>query len=517
MMRKPSSPTPVGPKATATAATLAATLLLSACAGLPSNPFGRSTDSPIPTPPQAASLAPPKFDVRSALATPHQGSSVQLANWWAAFKDPLLDRLLASAQAASPQLAGALARAEGARASQAAARQALRPSVGASAGSSRADNGQGPTSSVTGGIQASWELDLWGASRAGVQSANANLGSAQTDWHEARVLVAAETASTYFAYLQCERHVALAQADQASREATLQLNSTLESAGLLAPAQTALARASVAEGANRLVARRNACNQLADALVALADDPSVKPMLESEGKKQALPSTNIGSTAINNAVPIPSLQIHQLPAEVLRQRPDVLRAEFALAEAAAGIVQTQAADKPRVSLAGSIGAFGVRAGGQSNDGLTWSLGPLQVTVPLMTGPVPELRNNAAQAAYAAQISTLRATVRNAVREVQNALNDLGVAAERLQLTQRAARDYRVVLDATTARHRAGLATTLELEETRRLANLADSAVIDAQADQLSAHISLYRAAGGGFDAAALAQTPTFSSSSASQK
>jgi NodT family efflux transporter outer membrane factor (OMF) lipoprotein len=502
-----------------TALATAAAVLMSACASLPGGSLAPLAAEK--TPPQAASLAPANFDVASSigplLAAPHQGSGAALASWWAAFNDPLLDRLIAAAQAASPQLSGALARVEGARAAQAAARQSLRPSVGASVGASRADSGQGPSSNVQGGVQASWELDLWGANKAGVRSANAQLSSAQTDWHEARVLVASEVASAYFAYVQCERHVRLAEADQASREATLKLNSTLEGAGLLAPAQTALARASVAEGLNRLIARRNACNQLADALVALTDLPAIKTSLSASvlAKNSPLPSTNIGSTATYSIAPalsIPHLKISQIPADVLRQRPDVLRAEFALAQAAASIVQTQAADKPRLSLGGSIGVFGVRAGGMNNDGLTWSFGPLQLTIPLLTGNVGELRDNAAEAAYAAQISALRATVRNAVRETQAALNDVATSAERLALTQRAARDYRVVLDATTARHRAGLATTLELEETRRLANLADSALIDAQADQLNAHINLYRAAGGGFDASQLAQTPVFSQS-----
>src|SRR6188472_3871311 len=99
---------------------------------------------------------------------PHDGDVAELRRWWTQFDDPVLARLVDAAQAASPTIASAAARIEDARARSAAAGAALLPSLGAtaSAGRARQDVTLPVGTSAGVGLQASWEIDVFGRNRA---------------------------------------------------------------------------------------------------------------------------------------------------------------------------------------------------------------------------------------------------------------------------------------------------------------------------------------------------------------
>ena len=440
----------------------------------------------------ATTTPPPPVALQAPAAwqapLPHQGSLQALSQWWTRLNDPLLIELIAAAQTISPGLAQAQSRVAQARASQVASRAALGPTLDGQAQASRGVNEQLATLATTAqaGMQASWEIDLFGANAAAKSAADQRLAGAQALWHEARVSVAAEVAQQTSSLRTCQAQWALAERDAHSRRETARLSSLSERAGFTAPATAALARASAADGTARAAQQRMQCDVDTKALVALTgwDEPALRIRLQ---------------TAPPPAAPDGLFAIATVPAEVLAQRPDVYNAEREVAAAHADLDQAQAQRYPRLSLSGTVGAAWVRTGGVTTDLSTWSIGPLALSVPLLDGGRRAAQVDAAQARYTEAAALYHARVRQAVSEVEQALVRLQGTSERSESARSAASGYRASLDATTARWRAGLASLVELEDARRTALAAENALLALQHERQLAWIALYRAAGGGWD------------------
>lgn len=453
--------------------------------------------SPGP-PATAAAQAPPQWYA----SLPHDGKLADLASWWQQFNDPLLVELIESAQTASPTVASAASRIRQARATRVAAGAALLPTLDAVASAARG-NTQPPVPLATttqAGLQTAWEIDLFGANRSAAGAAQARLDAAHAGWHEARVSVAAETASSYVSLRTCEQQLTVAANDARSRAETARLAQLSARAGFTAPATAALARASAAEGAARATQQRAQCDVELKALVALTALP--EPQLR---QKLARPWIEPSYAT--------ALAVTAVPAQVLAQRPDVYQAEREVAAASAEVGSAQAQRFPRLSLAGSIAAGSVRMGGVTTDLQTWSIGPLAVTLPIFDGGRRAADVEAAQARYQEAAALYAARVRQAVREVEEALVNLESARLRNEDARTATEDYRVSFAATEARYRGGLASLVELEDARRTALAAETAWVALQRERIAAWIALYRAMGGGWSrpeaqaAAASQRTP----------
>ena len=315
------------------AALAAATLAgLAACSG-----------GPAPRPDAATRAAEAPLQWQAPL--PHRGELTVLAAWWQQFDDPLLLQMIEAAQAVSPSVASAASRIEQSRATRVAAGAALLPALDANASALRGQqdfiSGLGNTGSV--GLQASWELDLFGARRAARAAAQARVDGAQAGWHDARVAVAAEVATGYASLRACEVQVEQTRLDSFSRNETARLTDLSTKAGFESPANAALARASAAQGNGLLTQRRAQCDVLVKGLVALTgiDEPALRQRLA--GAAQRLPQPA-------------QIVIASVPAQVLAQRPDLLTAERELVAVSAEVSQAQAARLPRIALNGSLSA-----------------------------------------------------------------------------------------------------------------------------------------------------------------
>jgi NodT family efflux transporter outer membrane factor (OMF) lipoprotein len=436
-------------------------------------------------PPRVDGAAPPQWQA----GLPHNGSLTDLNTWWQHQGDPLLVRLIDAAQAASPSLAAARARIAQSRAERVAAGAALAPNVDLNASSARSSQQSllpaGTTNQAA--LQASWEIDVFGGGRAARDAAQARLDSADAGWHEARVSVAAETASQYYALRACELLLLVAVQDAGSRAYTARLTEISKQAGFHSPSDSAMARASAADGRNRATAQRAVCDIALKSLVALTaiDEPALRAQL-----------------AASQAVPAPAIAIAALPAQTLSQRPDVYSAERDVAAASYEVGGVQAQRYPRLSLSGSVGAASFRAGGQRTDLDTWSIGPLAMTLPVFDGGRRRANVDAAQARYDAAVLQYRASVRNAVREVEQAMVTLNSTSARAGDAESALQGYRVAFSAVEDRYKNGLASLFELEDARRLRLGAETTVVTLRQDRDSAWVVLYRAAGGGWNAPA---------------
>ena len=154
---------------------------------------------------------------------------------------------------------------------------------------------------------------------------------------------------------------------------------------------------------------------------------------------------------------------------------------------------------PRLTLSGSVGALRVSSMGRETNLDTWSFGPLAVTLPLFDGGQRKANVVSAEAAYAQSVSVYRGKVRQAVREVEEALVNLQSTDARKQDAAVATAGYAESLAATQARYGQGLASLVELEDARRNALAAESAQLSLGLERNRAWVSLYRALGGGFE------------------
>ena len=426
---------------------------------------------------------------------PHQGSVAALSNWWQSLGDPLLVELIASAQAASPTVTAAASRIAQARSVVVTTGAAVAPNLSGVANASRGVSQLNvPLASVGQvGLQASWEIDLWGGNRAAQDAAQARLSGSQAGWHEARVSVAADVANTYLNWRTCELLVNVAKDDVTSRTETSRLTGLLANAGFTAPANASLARASNAQSQSMLTLQRTQCDMQVKVLVALTtlSEPEIR-------KKLAVSGVFNASAAINNVV------IPVLPAQLLAQRPDVFAAQQEVAAASGDVGSAQAAKYPRLGLSGSVGLQGIRSSGVGLNGATWSIGPVSLTLPILDGGRSSAAVDLANANYEAASANYRAKVRGAVREVEETLLSVQSAADRLGDAAIATEGYSAAFVASEARFKSGLGSLSDLEDNRRTALAAKTALLNLERERSAAWVALYRAVGGGWSSTAQA-------------
>jgi len=437
------------------------------------------------TMPPSSVTAPAPVEWNAPL--PHGGLLTDLRDWWTAQDDPILLALIDGAQALSPTVAVALSRVEMARANEATARAALLPGVtaGLSAGRSVSLPATPAATSTALTLQTSWEIDVFGAARVARVAAAGQTQGSQAQWHDARVSVAAEVASTYYALAHCWKTHALAEQDLASRQRSRDISARSLQAGMLAPAAYAQVQAEVAQSQLRLVQHSSQCDLYTKALVALTGEDEA--LVRSVMRALVLPDDLTG------------FSVTRIPAQALVQRPDVFAAEHDVALASAQIGRAKARRWPGLSLGGSIGALRYGSAGVDTDITTWSFGPLALTLPVFDAGQRAALVDAATADYVTAVTTYRAKVRQAVREVEEALVVLDSTVQR-ETDTRAVLDARLQnLGAAQNRERNGLASTLEVEEARRAGLAAQADVLALQLERKRAWVALYRAAGGGWE------------------
>lgn len=344
--------------------------------------------------------------------------------WIEAIGDPILTQLVLEAQTNNPDIRGAAASLDAARALVIQARSAQYPLVSGVLNVDQTDSPQPfvPNDPVyTATVQAQWEVDLWGRVRAGRNAAYASAQAVEADFRFAQYALAQGVASAYFASIEAQEQVgvarrtvdALAEIDRIVRvryrEGFASRQDTSTAASDLATARDSLAQAQI--GAR--IARR--------ALeVLLGRYPADRIALTEE-----LPET---------PAPPPA----GLPSELLERRPDVIAAERRVAAAFANLDQARAAQLPQVSLTAS-------GGGTSTDlfdildgpNLLWSVVG-NVLQPIFDGGLRGAQKEEADAERRAAIALYAGTALAAFRDVEDNLDQVQVLAERETILENAA-------------------------------------------------------------------------------
>lgn len=464
-----------------------------------------------------------KFNVKQFIAAtptpnnwqeipPHGGKLENLNNFWAQYNDPLLVEWIKRAEAVSSTVATAKTNIATARASRVGALSTLLPTLDAKFSSAKAlqqppITSTGPTSVQAGSAggfgfqgnqptvntqinaQAAWELDLFGANQGLYKAAQQREKAAQAGWHDARVAVAAELATAYFNQRFCNAQLAIAQNELQSRSETQRLTAISASAGFAATADLQLTIASQADAAQQLKAQQAQCDLGIKSLVALTDLPE-------QTLKQQLAESPFNANEQNKSL----FAIAEIPAAIIAQRPDILSAEADLMSTAAEVRNTKVQRLPKVSLNGSIGFMRLSGTGFEGQGRVWSIGPVSISLPIFDAGKLRANVDSAEAKYDEAAINYRSKVRNAIKEVENALVNLNSANSREADVQTALKSYQASLVATEHKVRAGFANIITLEENRRYALQAKQTEVNLLIDRNNAWIALYRAAGGGWQA-----------------
>ena len=445
-------------------------------------------------------IAPAQF------ATAHDGDTAKLKDWWASWGDSVLVELIDSAQRENSTVLIAAARIDAARATVTSAASSFWPGADAKASDNRSRGNQsgsnnpggagGPNNSGgsstsrnrSASIDALWELDLFGGVRRNREAASARAEARAIDWHDARVSVAAEVATSYVNLRACEILLVGYERDAKSRAETSRLTDLKAKAGFTAPAEAALSNASASEAAARLTQQRADCHVEVKALslVTVMPEPQLRAML-----------------AAKSAVfPIPAgWPLERVPAVAVAQRPDVADAERELAAASADIGVAEADRYPKITLTGSIGYGISNFGGNEDRGRTWSYGPA-ISLPIFDAGRRAANVDAAKARYAEALASYKGRTARAIREVEESLVRIASATNRDADSKAALKGYETFLTAADARVRVGAANQVELEEARRAVVTAQGAVVGVERERLTSWITLYKSVGGAWHTAA---------------
>jgi multidrug efflux system outer membrane protein len=407
------------------------------------------------------------------------------AQWWARFGDPVLVQLIAQAQLANTDVAGAEANLRQARALRSVAAAGLWPqlSLGGSVQRGR-QAGAGSTSSLfETGLDASWEADLFGATRHAVASSEAQAQASAATLAAVRVSVAAEVALAYLDLRGSQVRTAVARDNLAAQEQTLQIALWREQAGLASSVESAQARVAVEQIRAQLPVLESSAAQAIHAVSVLTGQPPA-----------ALDALLSPAGALPQLQPPPTVAI---PAAVLRQRPDVRAAELQLQAAAQQVAQADAQRLPVVQLRASLAWSAATLG---------SLGSVAAARSLLASGSGSLFDAgqarsqlaAQQAAFDSAREAYRAKVLGALQEVEDALVANAAADQRLAALANAVQAAGDAALLASQRYSSGLIDFLTVLDTQRsLLSLQDSQA-SAEADRAAGAVRLYKALGGGW-------------------
>lgn len=419
----------------------------------------------------------------------HPSAPVELARWWRQLDDAQLHALIAQALSNNLDLRTAQSRLREARARRARAGTNRFPTVTASSalnlskGSSETGSGQ-TRELYSAGFDASWEPDIFGSVRRSEEAAQADLETAEANVYAAQVSLVAEIALNYVELRAYQDRLAIAKTHIASQAETLQLAEWRAQAGLVSTLDVVQARSNLAQ---------------TRAQIPTLDTHRSEAERRLEILLGQMPGTLTARLAQPTGVPsVPTRVTASIPADALRQRPDVRAAERKLAAETARVGVAQAAQYPGFRLSGSLGLQALSLGGLLGaDALTRSV------LGSVTGPIfdagrlrqqIDIQNVVQEQAFLAY----QATVLNALGEVENALTALANTQERQHRLREALTAARLAMTLAQQRYSAGLIDFQTVLDTERGVLTLEDSLKTSQAEHVSALIRLYKALGGGW-------------------
>jgi NodT family efflux transporter outer membrane factor (OMF) lipoprotein len=426
-----------------------------------------------------------------APAQPADGQ--QRGLWWEVFGDPKLNALEKQLNAANPDLQAAVARFEQARA---VARQDISnefPTLGFGASATRSrSSATAPLGNLAGNVPVTsnnflatlnlnWEIDLFGRLRNTAAAARAQAQSSEADTAAVALSLQAELASEYFSLRGDDTTISLLEDTLKVYDRAYELTSNRYQEGIAA--------ATDVDQADTL--RQNASAQLASVRRDRAKLEHAIAVLLG-----LMPSTfGLAPAQLASSVPVID---NDLPSTLLQRRPDVARAERAVAAANAQIGVARAAWFPVFTLTGGGGFQSIDSSQWFKaPSRLWSVGP-SAAVPLLDFGARSAVNQQARANYDEAVANYRKTTLTAYQEVEDNLAALHHLADEVTADEAASKSAASAANHSDKRYDAGVADYIEVTTTHTAALQEERDAISARVLQLNAAVALVRATGGGW-------------------
>ncbi len=470
---------------------LSAVCILAACANVPP---AKKYERPVLEVPTKLPLS------NAGTASTNQAVDANWLTWWKAFQDPVLDAYLTEATSHSQDLALATARIAEALATLSQNQANFYPQVDLNAGVNRNRTSQsvatyspivGPyTNSGQLSLSASYEIDFWGKFASANDAARARLLAQTASRGTVLTTLYANVAQSYFAMRALDAQIVLAEQALVTRQENLRLQKRRFDAGVVGELDVRQAESEVSSSqATARLTQQNRSNAESALALLLGRKPVdiIKPNLARGVEVGALVTRQI----------IPS----ELPSDVLARRPDVVSAEQNLIAANADMKQARAAYFPKLSLTAAYG--------QQSQGLSTLFDPASVfwnmvgnlTQPIFRAGAIDAVMAAASAREKQAVAQYTQAVQSAFRDVHDALSNVDAGRDLTGVTSQRIDALRSTLRLADLRYKAGYSPYLEVLNAQRDLAGAESGLIDIQRSQLNAVVSLYKAVGGGWDAA----------------
>ncbi|WP_263264617.1 efflux transporter outer membrane subunit [Pseudomonas sp. RIT-PI-S] len=415
--------------------------------------------------------------------------------WWEVYQDPALNELVAALNRNNQTVAQYDAQYRQAQALVRSARGAFYPSLGLSVGKTRAAQGSGSSgsslSTASSGIRdtynaqlgVSWEADLWGKLRRGLEADTASAGASFAELAAMRLSLQSQLVQDYLQIRVLDEQKRLLQATVETYQRSLELTQNQYRAGVAGSDAIALARTQLKSTQAELVDLQWQRAQLENAIAVLMGQPPATFGLAEREQVPALPE-----------IPL------SVPSQWLERRPDIASAERNVIAANAEIGVATAAYYPDLSLSLS---GGYSSSSSSNwislPNRYWSVGP-ELALTLFDGGQRSAEVQRTQAAYDQTVAQYRQTVLDGMREVEDYLSQLKVYENEAVLRDEALAAARDSLRLTTNQYRAGLIGYLDVVTVQATALNNERSALTLLQSRLLASVNLIVALGGGWEA-----------------
>jgi NodT family efflux transporter outer membrane factor (OMF) lipoprotein len=430
-------------------------------------------------------VTPPVYKEAGAWVAATPSDTAPKGKWWQAFNDPVLNELMEQVDVSNQTLAAAEARYRQARAAVEGARAGLFPVVGASAGATRSRAGEGSTvSRYSVGLDARWEIDLWGRVRRLVEAARAGEEASAADLAAARLSLQAELAINYFALRVADAQRVLLESTLKAFQSSYDVTQNRYRAGVVGKVDVVQAEVQLRNIDVQVIDLRAARAQLEHAIAVLIGKPPALFALESSNLQFRIPDIPPG-----------------IPSTLLERRPDIASAERRMAAANARIGVAQAAYFPTLSLSGS--------GGFASDALSslfsapsrvWALG-VGLAGTILDFGARGADVEISRAVYDETVANYRQTVLQAFQEVEDNLAVVRWLAEETKAQEEAARLARESVVLTANQYKAGTVSQLNVVLVQAVQLSEERSTVTLVGRRIAATIGLIRALGGSWEPA----------------
>ena len=473
---------------------LAVMLLLAGCA------VGPDFQRPATTVPGAWSGLTGKDTISQTSITTSQPA--QLVAWWETFNDPILSSLVERAILSNLDLRQAAARIRQARSTRGIAVSGLFPEIDANTSYNRSLNSSasfGSTGSTSlqpdlapsphelfqGGLDAAWEIDIFGGVRRSVEAAQANLQATVEDRRAVLVSLVAEVGVNYVGLRGFQQQVLIARHHLETQKHTAEITRKRFEAGFVSGLDAANANALVATTESQIPVLESSTQAAIYSLsVLLGLQPAA--LAEELSSDQPIPTTP-------PEVPV------GLPSDLIRRRPDIRRAEAQLHADTANIGVATADLFPKFSLTGSFGFLSTDLSSLTNwSSKFWSYGPT-VNWPIFTAGRIRWNIELQKAFRDEDLAAYEQIVLTALKDVETALVAYAKEQERNRSLGVAVENNRKAVDLSTRLYVAGKSDFLNVLVAQRALNTSEDALVQSTRNQATNLIALYKALGGGWE------------------